>query len=104
MFTSNPMHSMKVVRSWVKRRVTQAVIEELKKQGFDKKGRRLVKIEGGRLADGLPDVLMGTVDIEVLKKCVEAKHEEVQRQAGLVVKEILKICGDQYHSGPGRTR
>jgi len=100
MFTSNPMDSKKVVRSWVKRRVALAILEELKRRGFDQKGRRMANLEGGPV----PDVLVGTVDIEVLKKCIEAKHEEVRRQAGLVVQEILRICGGHQCNVQERAR
>ncbi len=99
-FTSNPMHSKKVVRSWVKRRVALAIVEELKRRGFDKKGRRLADVEGKQV----PEVLIGTVDIEVMKKCVEAEHAEVQRQAGLVVQAILKICGGHQRNDHARVR
>lgn len=91
-FNSNAIHSKRVVRTWAKRRVTRAVVEELQKRGFDKKGKKIVKVEGGQLAAGASDVLVGTVGIEVLKKCVEAQYDEVQRQAGLMVQEILSIC------------
>lgn len=84
----------------MKRRVALAILEELKRRGFDQKGRRMANLEGGPV----PDVLVGTVDIEVLKKCIEAKHEEVRRQAGLVVQEILRICGGHQCNVQERAR
>ena len=98
MFTSNPMHKKKVVRSWARRRVAQAVMEDLRGRGFDDEGRR---IDGGAIVGGeqvkgegrCPDALIGTVDVEVMDQCVETKYAEVQRQAGLIVDEVLNICG-----------
>jgi len=107
MFTSNPMHKKKVVRSWARRRLAQAVVEQLRLRGFDGKGRRVAtastaeespkKILGETATEGIPEALVGSVDIEVLNLSVEVKYEEVQRQAGLLVDEILNICGRPQH-------
>lgn len=104
MFTSNPMQRKKIVRSWARRRMTQAVVEQLRLRGFDGKGRRLAlggTAEEGvlrrpvdkRLMENTPEALIGTVDIEVLSQIVAVKYEEVQKQAALLVQEVLNICG-----------
>lgn len=106
LFTSNPMQKMKVVRSWARRRLTQAVIEELGKRGFDRKGRKITsgspveesppkRVPSGRFGEGMPDALVGTVDVEVMTPTVEVDYKEVQKQAGLLVQEIVDICGQQ---------
>lgn len=100
MFTSNPMHRKKVVRSWARRRIAQAVTQELRVRGFDGKGRR---VDTGsttekRLEESgerRPDALVGTVDIEVMNQSVETGFAEVQRQVGLLAEQIVRICGRQ---------
>ena len=97
------MHGKKIVRSWARRRVAQAVRQELSARGFDDKGR---KIKTGDASEGQkekggdrgPDVLVGTVDVEVLKTSVDLGFIEVQKQAGYLVEEILRICGRQVHT------
>ena len=103
MFTSNTMHRKKIVRSWAKRRVTQAVVQELKARGYDEKGRKLdfgavLEDQGGKGGDRCPDVLIGTVDVAVLNHSVDMSFVEVQKQAGGLVEEILNICGRQAHT------
>lgn len=84
--------------------MTQAVVEQLRLRGFDGKGRRLAlggTAEEGvlrrpvdkRLMENTPEALIGTVDIEVLSQIVAVKYEEVQKQAALLVQEVLNICG-----------
>lgn len=95
------MHKTKVVRSWARRRVSQAVVEQLRVKGFDGKGRRIDATEtasqGHNSSEGLgnagPDALVGTVDIEVLNPCVQKEFKEVQQQAGALVESVLSICG-----------
>ena len=99
-FTSNSMQRTKVVRTWARRRVAQAVTEGLRVRGFDGKGRRIEGFgDGGgeevtKGQSGL-DVLVGTVEVEIMNQSVETAFAEVRRQAGLVVEEILRICGRQ---------
>lgn len=95
------MHKKRVVRSWAKRRVIHAVIEDLRTRGFDRKGRKIVtkvssnesRSQKGAPGSRAPDALIGTVDIELMDQAVEADYREVQRQAGLVAAMILHICG-----------
>lgn len=99
--TSNPMHKTKVVRSWARRRVSQAILEQLRARGFDGNGRRIAALEtaspGYNSREGLvnarPDALVGTVDIEVLNPCVQKDYKEIQRQAGALVESVMSICG-----------
>lgn len=109
MFTSNPMQRKKVVRSWARRRMTQAVMEQLRLRGFDGKGRRLAlgataeegvltRPSNKRSMENIPEALIGTVDVEVLNQTVAVKYEEVQKQAVLLVQEILNICGRPQRS------
>lgn len=109
-FTSNPMHRVKVVRSWAKRRTIHAIIEELRVRGFDRNGRKIntkglseaSRSQKGAPGSKVPDTLIGTVDIEVLSQNVETDYREVQRQAGLVADKILGICG--RHQGQIKPR
>ena len=98
--TSNPMQRTKVVRSWARRRMDQAVKQALRTNGFDSNGRKIedgtlsVERQGNNVLQ-YPQALVGTVDIEVMDCSVLVAYEEVQRQASLVVDEILRVCGRQ---------
>ena len=111
MFTSNPMRYTRVVRSWARRRVEGAVMQKLNDLGFNKSGnmtghefpQRRRFSSGITLHDGraiqAADVLVGTVEVAVLDKCVETSYHEVQRQAGQIAQEIVRICGRHLNSG-----
>lgn len=110
-FSGNAMPRKRVVRSWARRRIDHAVAEALRMRGFDRSGKRLV--DGGVTTMGkvrsrgvsheqttpcIQDSLVGTVDVQILNPSVEANFKEVQRQAGLVVEEILRVCGGHNHN------
>ena len=105
-FISNAMQKKKVVRSWARRRINHAVTEALRARGYDRYGRRLVDpnvsiMKGSQynnspnksMVHSAPEALIGTVDIHVLPDSIVTSFTEVQRQAGVVVDEILEICG-----------
>ncbi|KAL6721858.1 hypothetical protein ACLMJK_000963 [Lecanora helva] len=99
MLTSNTMQGKKAVRSWAKRRIAQAMKQELSARGYDGEGRRVST--GAVSEDAIgeskrrPDMLIGTVDIEVFSHSMGIGFAEVQNQMGLVVEEVLRICGRQ---------
>ena len=105
-FTSNPMQKKRVVRSWATRRIDQAVTGALRMRGFDKNGKRLVDSDASPRKgskpnsspvtltwERTPEALIGTVDVHVLQNSIETSFTEVQRQAGVMVDNILEICG-----------
>lgn len=105
-FISNSMQEKRVVRSWARRRLDQAVTADLRTRGFGRDGRRVVgsdvsTMKGSKwntspvdlTVEHAPEALIGTVNIHVLHKCIETSFTEVQRQATLVVDKILEICG-----------
>ncbi|ORY12294.1 hypothetical protein BCR34DRAFT_482839 [Clohesyomyces aquaticus] len=84
----------KVVRSWLRRRLKTAFIEELKKRGFDRDGKLLdVKkrnLSPGDLVEDLVKIgktpeLKGSLKLHVLAPLITAKGEEVKTEAGKVV-------------------
>ena len=104
--TANTMQKKRVVRSWAKRRIVQAVTEALRMKGFGTNGRRLVDrgpntprvsesngSQNKKMQDHAPEALIGTVEVHVLPKSIETKFAEVQRQIGMMVDQILKKCG-----------
>lgn len=111
------MDRTRVVRSWARRRLQNAILSELRSRGFDGQGRRLEKIDArtaGPAKNALPNHLqdgesrkieesdlIGSADIRVLEKIVEVKYETVQEQAGLVVQEILKVCSQSTRKPHG---
>lgn len=105
-FITNAMQKRRVVRSWARRRIDQAVTRALRMRGFDRNGRRLVDPYActSRGSDphnspnylttkSAPEALIGTVDIHVMHQIIETSFTEVQRQAGVVADNILKTCG-----------
>lgn len=105
-FISNSLQRKRVVRSWARRRVQQAVTEALSTRGFDRNGRRLVYPDASAMnksesdsslvslnVDDTPEVLIGTVGVHILQDCVKASFAEVQRQAEVVVDKMVDICG-----------
>ena len=104
--TANTMQKKKVIRSWAKRRIEQAVTEALRTRGFGTDGKRLVdrspytprgsESKGSQniqMRDHAPEALVGTVAVQVLPNSIETNFAEVQRQIGGMVDQILKKCG-----------
>ena len=104
--TANTMQKKKVVRSWAKRRIEQAVTGALRMRGFGTNGRRLVDrspsaprgsgssgSQNKTMRDHALEALIGTVEVHVLPKSIETNFAEVQRQMGVMVDQILKKCG-----------
>ncbi|KAK0507195.1 hypothetical protein JMJ35_010233 [Cladonia borealis] len=98
--TSNTMPGTKAVRSWTTRKMRQAIVDALKSRGFDRKGKKLKTLAGTgqEIDDGhvLPELLSGTLSIETMPLIRETKYEEVQRQADMVVNEVVRICGQRW--------
>ena len=99
MCTSNTIAGTRVVRSWTRRKLRQAIIEALKIRGFDHKGRRLKPVaEIGQRTVGdevLPELLTGTLSLEALPLIRDIKYDELQRQAAIIVSEVIRICGQR---------
>ena len=102
----NPIKKKRVVRSWARRRIGQAVTEALRLRGFDGNGRRLTDSEGSTLKGSksnrspielttkpTPEALIGTANVYVLPDSIKTSFIEVQRQAGVVADKILQTCG-----------
>ena len=93
---SNTISRKRVVRSWARRRVLNAIVQQLNTHGFDNKGRRLKGAEDSVLFDGNEiERLIGIVDVTALEKSVDCKYEELLRQAGILTQEIVRRCGDR---------
>ena len=100
---ANHLQRKRVVRSWTRRRILQAVSQQLKDHGFDTQGRRLK----GPNAELVPikhnvESLIGIVELAANDKSVLCKYEEILRQMAILVQEILARCGSS--SGGGLTR
>ena len=108
----------RVVRSWSRRRVEQAIDGELRGRGFDKGGRwigmgRAISKDaqqGGKgsiQASKAPKLaglsgLRGYVNVQLLDGILTMKGTELQQQAGIVVDAILRQCrvdNVEAHSG-----
>ena len=99
MCTGNNMQVPKVVRGWSRRRILQALVEELRERGFDRQGKKLETRHGEMARLGQQEetdrleVLVGTVSIGTQPKILLTEYAEVRRQAALIADEVLRICG-----------
>ena len=82
-----------MVRSWAKRRIKSAIIAQLKAQGFEADGRECRSSATDARGPHTKRRLVGTAEISVLQHSLDVKYQEILRQSGLVVQEILKVCG-----------
>jgi hypothetical protein len=89
----------KTVRSWVTRRVNNAMTEALRERGFDRLGRRIITPglthHGEATAKPLPDLLpdlTGMVVVKPLPAAVTIRYEELKKEMGQAVDEIAKTC------------
>lgn len=64
------------------------MIEALLAKGYDKEGRLLGSSGAGRVGVEL----RGSVQIHLLKPCMDVEWVEVQKQAGLVLDKIMELC------------
>jgi len=86
------MPGKSVVRSWAKRRMRDALLQELRTRGWERDGR--ARDEGTR-------DLRGFVRIMTLAPIVRATGGEVQREAGRVVGRVLRMS-EEAERGNGR--
>lgn len=112
--TGNHMSKNRTVRNWARRKVENALWDQLNAKGFDRCGRKLTRYQKdestmeqghgfsnrGISKEAKPHLrsLVGTVQICVLDNIIHSKQEEVRRQAGIIVEEIFKICGARTKS------
>lgn len=87
----------KVVRSWVRRRLQNAFVEELRERGIEQDGRLLGKGRGverhGIPADVIQQYgsvsLMGSLRLHANPSVVTAKYTDVRKETGVVVDALL---------------
>lgn len=109
------MTKQATIRNWSKRRLRNAIVDQLKLEGFDKTGK---KIEHETTTPPAPvettsekeielqttppapaettsgyKSIVGMAEIFVHDACAEVSFEEVQRQASLIVQSVLQVCG-----------
>ena len=90
---ANNVQRKRVVRSWARRRIFHAIVQQLRAHGFDRKGRKL-KNATDHMHEGKEiQSLIGLVDIYVNEQSIECNYDELSRQAGILVQEIIKRCG-----------
>ncbi|KAF2798881.1 hypothetical protein K505DRAFT_321510 [Melanomma pulvis-pyrius CBS 109.77] len=89
----------KVVRSWVRRRLQSAFIEELRERDIEQDGKLIVDKAGKVGRHGIPaqvlkqlgDVsLMGSVRLHARPTVILAKYADVRRETGLVADALLQ--------------
>lgn len=67
------------------------MIQALSAKGYDKDGRLMGSLGAGQLGVELK----GTVHMLLLQQCMDAKWNEVQKQAELVLGEVIELCQDR---------
>ena len=86
--TANTMTGMRCMRSRGNRRLRIALTQALKAKGYDKNGRLL-----GALGDRKVGVeLRGSMEVQILKQCIDAEWRKVQKQAELILEKIMELC------------
>jgi hypothetical protein len=98
MISVNSISSKKsVVRNWLKRRLRQAFVEELKSRGYDRDGNAITK--GKHAAEEIgqemiiaqrPRVLTGSLRLSVQPSLLTTKFVDVKREAGSVVDSLIQ--------------
>ncbi|KAF2201347.1 hypothetical protein GQ43DRAFT_349635, partial [Delitschia confertaspora ATCC 74209] len=90
----------RVVRSWLRRRLRNAFIEELKNRGFDENGKGIVMSrraqgEGGGAvmeevdkAQGMRE-LRGSLRLHAISPLITAKFEDVKKETAFVVNALV---------------
>ncbi|KAI9641814.1 Chitin synthase, class 5 [Ciborinia camelliae] len=78
----------KVIRTYMVRRVRTAVIEALKKHGYDLSGRR---IPAGVGKDNKDEEIFGTMLISTKEAAMTAKMDDIQEQAELAVSAMMRM-------------
>lgn len=107
--TGNHLSKKRVVKSWAKRRLEAALWDRLKAGGYGRHGRRLTREQEAEEtheqerrsnhprfltnAKSRAKSLVGSVQIHVQDDIIQAEFQEVHREAGRIVDEIIKICG-----------
>lgn len=90
-YISGHMLEMKpAVKNHYQRRLRSALMEELRKRGFDKEGKRAKN--GRQKWERLKNGLFGTLELSAYPQFADAKWDKVQSQVGLVVERMEKIC------------
>ena len=92
---SNAINRKRVVRCWARRRILHAIVQQLKVHGFDRKGRKLnaespVQVDGHQI-----ERLTGLVDVNVHECSIDCNYEELWRQTGILVQEVVRRCGER---------
>lgn len=92
----------RVVRSWAKRRVKSAIIQQLESNGFDARGHKITNpTVQSNAHNRTPQGLAGIGEFTVLEQIIQVDYMEVLRQANIVVQEILRVCGFPSERTPG---
>jgi hypothetical protein len=92
------------VRSWSRRRLRNAIVEELRARGYDENGMRIVpKITNGDDATPMkaavgPSTIQGSLRLHAQAPLIPAKFTDVKTEVGTVVDIIL---GASNHSSHG---
>ncbi len=96
---SNGLQTKRVVRSWARRRLLQALSKQLEAHGFDTRGRRL-KGENEEVVPKQHNIesLVGIVEVSVNDKSIHCKYDEILRQTQILAQEILARCGKPSRS------
>ena len=105
---ANGIHKkwQRTVRSWAKRRVEQALTEQLRARSFDRGGRRLRRAREAagcnqsgpefRQPNGAPSThdksedLCGSIRVQLLENVVGTKYADLHHQAGMIIDGFLR--------------
>jgi hypothetical protein len=91
--TGTDLAKSSCVRSWARRRLRHAIVDELKAHGFDENGQA-IRQKGSNSPDGpkatkTSDGLRGGLRLHVQAPLVPAKYVDVRAEVGQVIKTIM---------------
>jgi hypothetical protein len=99
--TGTELAKSSCVRSWARRRLRNAIVDELKAHGFDETGR-LIGQKGSNSPNGPEttktyDGLRGGLRLHVQPPLVPAKYVDVKAEVGQVIKTIMMAMDPENH-------
>jgi hypothetical protein len=99
--TGTDLAKSSCVRSWARRRLRNAIVDELKAHGFDENGRLIVQkasdSTNGPKTTKTSDGLKGGLRLHVQAPLVPAKYVDVKAEVGQVIKTIMMATKPENH-------
>jgi hypothetical protein len=101
--TGGDLSKSSCVRSWSRRRLRNAIVEELKAHGYDENGkfvkRKASDTRENLAATTLSNDLRGSLRLHALAPLIPAKYVDVKTEVGQIIKTIVAAMGAEKNNG-----